>query len=149
MPPNELADLAEDIRANGLIHPIVVDGDGILIDGRNRLRACELAGVEPTFRSINGADAAAFIASANSSPSTTGFVRRPGRGPKRRSSISGKAMKSVLRFVAGAPARPGSRLRRPALRLRRGSSRKLAGAAPNHGKRVTALAPMRLNFRCR
>jgi ParB-like chromosome segregation protein Spo0J len=68
MPPDELADLAEDIRASGLIHPIVIDGDGVLIDGRNRLRACEIAGVEPSFHCINGDDAAAYIVSANLQP---------------------------------------------------------------------------------
>jgi disulfide oxidoreductase YuzD len=36
MSEEELADLAEDIKANGLIYPIVIDGD-VLIDGRNRL----------------------------------------------------------------------------------------------------------------
>ena len=47
MTDEELADLAADIKANGLIHPIVVDKDGVLIDGRNRARACEIAGIEP------------------------------------------------------------------------------------------------------
>jgi hypothetical protein len=65
MTEDELADLAEDIRENGLLHPIVVDADGVLIDGRNRLRACEIAGVEPTIELLNGHDAAAFIVSAN------------------------------------------------------------------------------------
>jgi hypothetical protein len=37
----------------------------VLIDGRNRLRACEIAGVAPTFAALNGHDAAAFIVSAN------------------------------------------------------------------------------------
>ena len=44
---------------------IVRDDAGVLIDGRNRLRACEIAGVVPTFVSLNGHDAAAFIVSAN------------------------------------------------------------------------------------
>jgi hypothetical protein len=43
----------------------VVDGDGVLIDGRNRLRACEIAGIEPTIELLNGHDPAAFIVSAN------------------------------------------------------------------------------------
>jgi hypothetical protein len=46
---DEIAELAEDIKQHGLIHEIVVDGD-ILIDGRNRFKACEVAGIEPTFR---------------------------------------------------------------------------------------------------
>ena len=65
MTDDELQDLADDIRENGLLHPIVLDADGVLIDGRNRLRACELAEVESTFESLNGHDAAAFIVSAN------------------------------------------------------------------------------------
>lgn len=65
MTDDELVDLAADIKANGLIHPIIVDGEGKLIDGRNRLRACEIAGVEPRFESLNGHDPKAFIVSAN------------------------------------------------------------------------------------
>lgn len=41
--------LAESIRANGLRFPIVLDPAGRLVDGRNRLAACTLAGVEPRF----------------------------------------------------------------------------------------------------
>ena len=44
----ELAELASDIQANGLVSPIVVK-DGEILDGRNRLRACELAGAAPRF----------------------------------------------------------------------------------------------------
>ncbi len=46
MTDDELAGLAADIKANGLIHPIVTDAAGVVIDGRNRLRACEIAGVD-------------------------------------------------------------------------------------------------------
>lgn len=43
----ELEELAADIAANGLRHPLVFTHDGaMLIDGRNRLRACQIAGVE-------------------------------------------------------------------------------------------------------
>jgi len=65
MTDDELQDLAADIKEHGLLHPIVLDADGVLIDGRNRLRACEIAEVEPTFKNLNGHDAAAFIVSAN------------------------------------------------------------------------------------
>lgn len=46
---DELLDLAASIKAEGLHHPIVRDPDGMLIDGRNRLAACKIAGVEPRF----------------------------------------------------------------------------------------------------
>jgi ParB-like nuclease domain len=65
MHADELAELAEDILINGLLHPIVIDVDGVLIDGRNRLAACERAGVEPVWQELNGHDAQAFIVSAN------------------------------------------------------------------------------------
>jgi hypothetical protein len=65
MPEDELTELAEDIKNHGLIHPIILDDDGQLIDGRNRLKACKLAGVEPRFEKLNGQDPNAYIVSAN------------------------------------------------------------------------------------
>jgi hypothetical protein len=62
---DELGELTADIKANGLIHPIVLDGDGTLLDGRNRLAACEKAGVAPEFEVWVGGDPAAYILSAN------------------------------------------------------------------------------------
>lgn len=48
LPEKELQALADDIRANGQQHPIRRWKKTIL-DGKNRLRACELAGVQPNF----------------------------------------------------------------------------------------------------
>jgi hypothetical protein len=48
MPDAELSELAEDIRKNGLLEPIILLG-GMVLDGRNRLSACRRAGVEPRF----------------------------------------------------------------------------------------------------
>jgi len=45
----DVASMAEDIAANGLRDPIVLEPQGRVVDGRNRMAACELAGVEPTF----------------------------------------------------------------------------------------------------
>lgn len=44
----DLRALVDDVSAHGLLEPIVLL-DGQVLDGRNRLRACELAGVEPRF----------------------------------------------------------------------------------------------------
>ena len=47
MGEDELKGLADDIKANGLIDPVKLNYDeSILIDGRNRLCACEIAGAE-------------------------------------------------------------------------------------------------------
>src|SRR5262245_2446413 len=61
----ELKELAADIKAVGLQQPIVKDKNGMLVDGRNRLRACEIAKVKPEFKTLNGVDAEAFIVSQN------------------------------------------------------------------------------------
>ena len=55
MADDELQELAEDIKANGLHEPLVIadiDGIRMLIDGRNRREACRLAGVADTVWSL-------------------------------------------------------------------------------------------------
>ena len=58
--------LADDIAANGLQQPLILDQDGRLVDGINRLAACERAGVEPSFIVLPaGVDPIDWILSAN------------------------------------------------------------------------------------
>jgi hypothetical protein len=62
--------LTESIRANGLREAIVLHPDDSVLDGRNRLRACIAAGVEPRFRTFgdrasDGGDPRAFVISLN------------------------------------------------------------------------------------
>ncbi len=63
---DDLARLASDIAQNGLLEPIVVF-DGLLLDGRNRRRACEMAGVEPRYVEWHGEGGSpvAFVAARN------------------------------------------------------------------------------------
>jgi hypothetical protein len=44
----EFEELCDDIQASGLSNPIVIHGD-ILLDGRNRLRACAKMEIDPKF----------------------------------------------------------------------------------------------------
>jgi len=57
--------LAADINECGLIHAIVLDKDGQVLDGRNRLAACEIAGVEPRFTTYEGDDPAGYALAVN------------------------------------------------------------------------------------
>jgi hypothetical protein len=54
MTPEELRELANDITANGLRDPVRLTPDGLLLDGRNRALACEMASVEPAMMSFSG-----------------------------------------------------------------------------------------------
>jgi hypothetical protein len=58
-------EFVEDIRVNGQREPVVLDGDGRLIDGRNRARACQALGVDVKEVRYSGADAEAWIISHN------------------------------------------------------------------------------------
>lgn len=62
---DELAELAADIKERGQLQPIVLDGEGRIIDGRNRLAACELAGVEPAFTTYDGDDPSGYALAVN------------------------------------------------------------------------------------
>ena len=64
MSEEELNEMAEDFKVNGLLDPIKLDKEGQVIDGRNRLAACKIAGIEPTFETYEG-DAATYALSAN------------------------------------------------------------------------------------
>jgi ParB-like chromosome segregation protein Spo0J len=62
----EFDELVADIKANGLLKPIAVF-DGMILDGRNRYRACIAAGVHLVTDDIDGwiDDPAAYVISAN------------------------------------------------------------------------------------
>jgi ParB-like chromosome segregation protein Spo0J len=61
----ELEAMAEDIREHGLRLPILTNAAGEVVDGRNRLLACEKAGVKPLFAPINGVDTFDSVISLN------------------------------------------------------------------------------------
>ncbi len=64
MEGDDFAALCEDIKAHGLLNPIVLHEDKIL-DGRNRARACEKAGVKPTYEPFVNGKALDYVVSQN------------------------------------------------------------------------------------
>ena len=64
LPDAELQELANDIKAHGLQVPVTTY-QGKILDGRNRWRACEIAGVEPDTAEYTGDDPLAFVVSGN------------------------------------------------------------------------------------
>lgn len=64
MPDAEIEDMALDIKANGLLHRITTY-QGKILDGRNRWKACGIAGIEPNTIEYTGADPLAFVVSGN------------------------------------------------------------------------------------
>ncbi len=62
---DDLVKLAEDIAEHGLHQPIVFTEDGLLLDGRNRWRACHLADVEPSRTIYVGDEPTTHVMSLN------------------------------------------------------------------------------------
>ena len=60
----ELQDLVDDIQQNGLVHPVVLYEDKIL-DGRNRVKACKMAGVAIMTEEYEGDDPIGYAFSLN------------------------------------------------------------------------------------
>jgi ParB/RepB/Spo0J family partition protein len=68
MEEEELGELAQDIKDNGLQQPLVIgeiDSNPVLIDGRNRREACKRAGIVPHHVLLDGQDAVTYILSVN------------------------------------------------------------------------------------
>jgi len=64
MNAGEFEALQADIKANGLVHPIVLQG-GLILDGRNRYRACRALRIKPKFKAFGGDNPLAYVISAN------------------------------------------------------------------------------------
>jgi len=65
MDEEELAELTRDIREHGLLEPVVLY-EGRVLDGRNRLLACQQAGVEPEMVEwTGGASPTSWVLSMN------------------------------------------------------------------------------------
>lgn len=69
MGEEELSELAADIKAHGLLEPVWLYADPergtVVLDGRNRVAACNRAGVEVRTRNYEGSDPIQFALSLN------------------------------------------------------------------------------------
>jgi hypothetical protein len=97
----ELETLAADIKVNGLLQHIVLH-DCKLLDGRNRLLACNLAGVVPDFIDLGdyskvNCDPVAWVFSVN--------AQRRNLTPSQRALIAVEAEDMMQRFAAEAKER--------------------------------------------
>lgn len=62
---DKLMELADDIEKNGQREPVLLF-DGMVLDGRNRMCACKLKGIDPLTRVVTGiADPAEYVYSLN------------------------------------------------------------------------------------
>src|SRR5262245_51329434 len=65
MSAQEFEELVESIKTGALHDPIVIY-DGMIIDGRHRALACEIAGIEPLYTTVPpGADPLQFVLDRN------------------------------------------------------------------------------------
>ena len=60
----EFGELVQDVREHGVLQPIVLH-KGLVLDGRNRNRACQHAGIEPRFVEWSGESPTAYVLSLN------------------------------------------------------------------------------------
>lgn len=60
----ELRDMAASIADTGQLHSCVMNSEGLGLDGRNRVAACRIAGVEPTW-TVNDGNPMSIIIAAN------------------------------------------------------------------------------------
>lgn len=128
MDDEQLAELAEDIRANGLIHPVVIFG-GRILDGRNRWRACERAGVQPTTTHYGGDSPVAYAISVNQ--------KRRHLTPAQRASVAAEALPL---FEEEAKAREREGGRRGAEVTNRGGDKPSPPRQRDESKRAAAQA---------
>jgi hypothetical protein len=118
---DELLNLADDIRAHGLLDPIVLFEKRIL-DGRNRAAACESTGVAPRYVEFEGTreEALVFVVSHN--------LKRRHLTKQAIADTLVEAEDFNLHYELGEPATP-SDIKMPAQKPKTVSSRELAKAA--------------------
>jgi hypothetical protein len=118
MSDDEVIELAEDIAKHGLrTKVIIVDagGEWQILDGRNRIAACEIACVTPDHDIYTGSDPVAFVIAAN--------LRRRHMSASQRAMVAADIAKLISGQtkrggkVANLPSGPGTKSRDKAAKL--------------------------------
>lgn len=145
MQGDEFDALVESIRTQGLREAVWLTADGALLDGRNRVRACQAAGVKPDFRQYDGDDPVAFVLALNMDRRHLTVGQRAMVALKLVPMYEAEAAK---RIPQAAGARRGEKASAVADLPRQTKSRDLAGAAAkvsgrsvSQAKRVSESAP--------
>jgi ParB-like chromosome segregation protein Spo0J len=121
---SEFDELAASIKADGPKEPITLF-EGMILDGRNRYRACIAAGVEPHFQEFTGDDPVKFVIEKN-------VLRR-------HLTASQRAMMAATLATAerGRPQGNGSNLA-PLSNAGAAKALKVSGHSVKHAKKVQA-----------
>src|SRR5260370_26514112 len=61
----EFQSMCEDVDAQGFLHPVRIDDDAMLIDGRNRIQVGWALGKDPSIERFNPIDVFAYVISEN------------------------------------------------------------------------------------
>ena len=65
MTDDEFQSLCADVDSQGFLHPVRVDNDGLLIDGRNRLQVAWAISLDPIIEHYQPVDTVAYVISEN------------------------------------------------------------------------------------
>jgi N6-adenosine-specific RNA methylase IME4 len=130
----ELQELADDIAGQGLLHPVVLDDQGRVLDGRNRLEACKIAQVEPAFATYTGDDPLGFVISEN--------VRRRHLTASQRAMLAVEvepmyAEQAKVRMLAGVKADPVALVPQGKARDQAAAGFSVSGRLVGQAKRVS------------
>lgn len=100
MEGDEFDALVDSIRSQGLREPAWLTKDGALLDGRNRVRACQAAGVKPEFRQYDGDDPIQFVWDMNVNRRHLTATQTAVAGLKR------EELKTKAKSLVARPGRP-------------------------------------------
>jgi DNA methylase len=146
MAGDELKQLAADVGEHGLHEPVWLwrDGDGQewLLDGRNRVAACEIAGVDVTTQQYHGDDPISFIMSLNLFRRHLTAGQRAFLALALEPMYAEQAKKRMLAGVSNPPAdlQEGSRYDRES-NSKAGKATGTSGRAVSQAKRIRDKAP--------